>query len=287
MKLNVLAIVAHPADSFDMIGGTLANHASDGDHVTLVIMDSTDTLNLFTLADKMKKEKIDRTRIQEAVDEHTQAVTDACRILGLEDIRFLKHKGEWLSHSPELVGKIAELIQDIRPHLLITHNPLEDGGASEHATCGRLAVEALYVAEGAREIDLPPHHVGQIYFMCWPGVTTWLDASTAKRYGSIMIDVTPQIEKKVRAYAQLSAHYLTMGRAAKLIEGICGAPGLHTRVAYVEAFQPYRPEVYKKLPISEHNLWLSRRGWKDGLEKLKLIAPYLDGVQESSNDKSG
>jgi LmbE family N-acetylglucosaminyl deacetylase len=280
MKLNVLAIVAHPADSFDIIGGTLANHVSDGDNVTLAVMDSTDTLNLFSLADEMRKERTTKARIQETVEEHIRSVTDACRILGLKDVRFLKYKGEWLSHSPELVGKIADLIQNVRPHLLITHNPLEDGGASEHATCGRLVIEAVYVAEGAREVDLAPHHVGQVYFMCWPGVTTWLDATTAKRYGSVMIDVTSQIEKKVRAYSQLGSHYVTMKQAAKLMEGICGAPGIHTRVAYVETFQPYRPEVYDKLPISEHNLWMSGKGWKDGINKLELIAPYLDGVRE-------
>ncbi|RLA94832.1 MAG: hypothetical protein DRG83_19280 [Deltaproteobacteria bacterium] len=285
MKLNVLAIVAHPADSFDMIGGTLANHVNDGDNVTLVVMDSTDMLNIFSLADEMKKGKVSQARIEEAVQNHVQSVTDACHILGLEDVRFLKYQGEWLCHSPELVGKMADLIQDVRPHLLITHNPLEDGGASEHAVCGRMAVEAVYVAEGARDTELPPHHVGQVYFMYWPGVTTWLDATTANRYGAIMIDVTERIEQKVRAYAQLSAHYVNMRHAAKLMEGICGGPGHHIRVAYVEGFQPYRPEVYKKLPISEHNLWLSGKGWKDGIKKVKLIAPYLEGVQECSDDR--
>ncbi|MFH1007017.1 MAG: PIG-L family deacetylase [Candidatus Latescibacterota bacterium] len=284
MKLNVLAIVAHPADSFDMIGGTLASHVQDGDNVTLAIMDSTDILNLFSLSDEMKKGKVSEEKIAEAVQDHVQSARDACHILGLEDVRFLKYKGEWLSHSPELVGKIADLIQEVRPHLIITHNPLEDGGASEHAAVGRMVVEAGYVSEGARNNNLPPHHVGQIYFMCWPGVTTWLDATTAKRYGAIMIDVTEYIEQKVRAYAHLSAHYITMKHAAKLMEGICGGPGIHTRVPYVETFQPYKPEVYKKLPISAHNLWLSESGWKEGLENLKLIAPYLEGVQEGSDE---
>ena len=70
MKLNILAVVAHPADSFDMIGGTLANHVEDGDRVTLVIMDSLDTLNLFDLADEMKNARVDQDRMNSSAEEH-------------------------------------------------------------------------------------------------------------------------------------------------------------------------------------------------------------------------
>lgn len=276
--MNILAVVAHPADSFDIIGGTLANHVESGDNVVLTVMHGSDTLNLFNLADEMKAGEVQTNKVEQATQAHMQNVKNACDILGLEDIRFLTYEGEMLTHSPSLVSKVADLIQQVQPHIVITHHPLEDGGASEYAVCGKCLVEALYLAEGARSSGAAPHHVSQVYFMCWPGITTSLDAASVNRYGSIYIDVTHQIEKKVRAYALLHEHYMNMHKAAKIIEGTCGTPGIHSRVPYVEVFQPYRPEVYRTLPVSDHNLGLTEKSWKQVLGSLRLVAPYIDGV---------
>lgn len=61
--------------------------------------------------------------------------------------------------------------------------------------------------------------------MCPPGTTTWLDASSVQRYGAILVDVTPQVERKVRAYAKLSSRYIDMDKTAKVIEGVSGLQG--------------------------------------------------------------
>lgn len=285
MQLTVLGIVAHPADAFDMMGGTLANHVERGDQVVVIIMQKADLANNFRLADAISdgRTRGDFPTLQESTEAHNQSVRQACEILGVKEVRFFEHQGDLLSRDPALVEELATLLQQVRPHLVITHNPLEDGGASEHAACGRMVVESLYVAEGARANDLPSHHVGQIYFFCPAGVTSWLDAVSTQRYGSILIDVTRHIEKKVRAYARLEAQYMTLHRAAKIMEGISGGAGIHSRVAYVEAFQAYRPEVYECLPISEHNVRLSQGGWQQGLDHLRMIAPYLDGVEDCAD----
>ena len=87
------------------------------------------------------------------------------------------------------------------------------------------------------------------------------------------------METKVKAYARLSAQYTTAHLAAKIVEAVCGKAGIHSRVAYAEAFQPYRPEIYKTLPISHHSREFSEGSWEDGLDRLQLIAPYLDEVE--------
>ena len=277
--MRILAIVAHPADAFDMIGGTLASHAEAGDQVVLVVLQQNDTANVFALADELREHEVSEEAMQKAVDEHIDSVKTACSILGLDDVRFLEYGGEWILHSEKLVSDTATLIQDVKPHLVLTHHPMEDGGAFDHATVGKVVVEAAYLSEGARRNRRLPHHVGQIYFFCPPGMTTWLDATTAVRYPSIMIDVTDHMEKKVKAYAQLSKQYIDMATSAKIMEAVCGAPGIHARAPYVETFQPYRPEVYKRLPVSDHNVWLSDASWKEGMERLRLLAPYFPGVR--------
>ena len=281
--LRILAVVAHPADAFDMIGGTLANHVAAGDQATLVIADSQDVLNNFRLADEIRAGTASASRdtLKAAADRHVSDMLDACGILGIADVRFLEYEGEWLCHSPALVAEIATLVQQVRPHILITHHPAEDAGASEHGACGRMATEALALAEGARANGLPSHHVGQAYFFCPPGTTNRLDAASADRFPAILIDVTAQIEKKVKAYAKLAAQYIDLHRAAKIMEACsCGSAAIHSRVAYAESFQALRPEVYERLPVSPHNLRLSEGSWEDGLRNLKLITPFIDGVQQ-------
>lgn len=282
-KLNILAIVAHSADTFDMIGGTLSNHAERGDEVVVAIMNRSDTTNNFRLADDISKGRIDggSDSLAAAAELHNQSMLNACKILGLKDVRFLQYSNEMLTVDDSLVDQVATMFQELRPHLVITHNPMEDAGACDHAACGRIVIEAMHLAEGARANGLPAHHLGQVYFFCPSGNTNWLDATHTQRYGSILIDVTRQIEKKVRAYAQLHAQYITMHRAAKIVEGICGGePSIHNRVAYTEEYQPFRQEVYDCLPISQHNVDLSEGTWEQGLDNLRLIAPYLKGVEK-------
>ena len=286
MTLNILAIVAHPADAFDMIGGTLATHVEQGDRVVIAITNNTDTLNDARLADEIRagRVKADQATLDAGARKITQTVIEACEILGVTDVRLLDYPGEWLTVTPELRSEVATLIQQIQPHIVITHHPLEEGGAAEHSACGRLVVEATAVAEGARANGLPPHHVGQTYFFCPGGQTTWMDAVAAPRYGMVMIDVTQHVDRKVRAYAKLSSQYIDLHKAAKIIEAVSGLAAVHARVPYAEGFIPNRPEVYDALPISDHNKQLAEGSWKLGLDRLQLIAPYLDGVQQADRD---
>ena len=281
--LRLLAVVAHPADAFNMIGGTLSNHIDAGDQVVLTVTDNREVLNNFRLADEIAAGQVSATSdtLNAAADAHVQCMFDACGILGIEQIQFLEYEGEWLVHNAQLVGKIADLIQQKRPHMIITHNPLEEGGAAAHAVCGRMVIDAVYLAEGARPGGFGAHHVGQVYFICPAGETTWLDRQAAGRFEQILVDVTDKIEKKVEAYAQLSAQYINRHRAGKIMEASsCGEAAIHSRVAYAESFQAWKPEVYPRLPISDHNLQRSEGSWKDGLDKLRFIAPYVEGVRD-------
>lgn len=287
MGLNILAVVAHPADAFDMIGGTLASHVERGDRVVVAIANNGDTLNDARLADEIRAGRVkpDPATLEADAQKITQTVFEACEILGVTDVRLLNYSGEWLTVTPELRSGVATLIQQVKPHIVITHHPMEEGGGAEHGVCGRLVLEAATVAEGARANGLSPHHVGQVYFFCPNGQTTWLDAVTAPRYGIVMIDVTRQVERKVRAYAKLTSQYVDLQRAVKITEAVSGLAGVHARVAYAESFIPNRPEVYLTLPISDHNKSLAEGSWKFGMDKVQLLAPYLDGVQEEGDDQ--
>ena len=51
----VMAIVAHPTDAFDMVGGTLANHIARGDEVHVCFTHSRMHEDAFRLADRIRE----------------------------------------------------------------------------------------------------------------------------------------------------------------------------------------------------------------------------------------
>ena len=278
----VMAIVAHPTDAFDMVGGTLANHVERGDTAHVCFTHARMHEDAFRLADRIRtgQADADEAAIQAESERHIDTVRDACAILGIEQISTIDYTGEVMVFSADLVGRAATRVQEVRPDLLITHNPLENAGVTPHAVCGQVVIEAMRLAGGARANGLEPHQVAQLFFICPSGDTTWTDWVATNRYPAIQIDVTRQVEKKVKALAKLTAQHYTLQMAAKVVEATSGLNAVHRKVTYAEHFQPHFPEVYEHLPVSDHNLRLARELYEQGARRLRLIAPYVEGVRD-------
>ena len=54
--IQILIVATHPADSFDMAGGTLSHHAAQGDKVTAVIATTGVRSHHWELAEKKRLE---------------------------------------------------------------------------------------------------------------------------------------------------------------------------------------------------------------------------------------
>jgi hypothetical protein len=78
----------------------------------------------------------------------------------------------------------------------------------------------------------------------------------------------------------LNAQNYTPQLAAKVVEATGGMAAVHQRVAYTEQFQPFFPEVYHHLPVSDHNLRLSEELSAEGNSRVHFLAPYVDEVME-------
>ena len=276
----VMALVAHPTDAFDLIGGTLANHHERGDEVHICFTHNRMHEDAFRLADRIRTgaETGTHDAIKRESEIHASRVREACEILGIEHVSTIGYEGEVMTFTPSLVDAAATRIQEIRPQLLISHNPLENAGVTPHAVCGQLALEGMRLARGARGNGMQPHRVAQLFLMCNPGSTTWVDAHSTNRYPAIQIDVTRHIEKKVRALCKLEAQSYSPQMAAKLVEATSGVAAIHQRITYAEHFQAYFPDVQEFLPVSEHNLRLAEELNETGNKRLRMIAPYLDEV---------
>jgi len=259
-NINILVVGAHPADAFDDIGGTLAHHAARGDHITALILTRGTRVHDVVVAEEIRKRERAPTReelepiIQERTEVKHQEVLEACQILGFSDLRFLTYDDSVLTLKEEIMQRIAKVIREVQPHIVITHYPLENAGiASHHAITGQLVLNALGSAANVWPEDPnPPWRVPEVYFkaihtaLARPDVLTHATAGFANVY----VDVTDVIELKVKALDKMKSQQYSGAYARKSREAYEGAFGLNVGVAYAEAFIRYRSQVYDYLPVS-------------------------------------
>jgi LmbE family N-acetylglucosaminyl deacetylase len=140
-KTRMVGVFAHPDDDVYTIGGTWRLQRDRLD-VTLVFCTSGDAGPIWV-------EGIATRETLGSVREEEQAASMAA--LGVDaDVRFLRHPDYHLPEVPleELVGEVAEVIEDVRPHLVITFGPDGLTGHHDHARAGEAADEAFARVSG-------------------------------------------------------------------------------------------------------------------------------------------
>ncbi len=159
---RMLLVHAHPDDESIGTGATMAKYAAEGAGVTLV----TCTLgelgeiipgNLAHLAADQEN-RLGEYRIGE--------LTAACAALGVSDQRFLGEPGRWhdsgMMGTPsndadgafwradvdECVRALLEVIEDVRPEVLVTYDANGFYGHPDHIQAHRVAWRAFELADG-------------------------------------------------------------------------------------------------------------------------------------------
>lgn len=273
--LTILHTAAHPADTFDMVGGTLAHHIERGDRVTVLAFSHGVRSHALTTIQQAHQTGRMPKAIDKDIDEKEQEVIDACKVLGITDVRFLRLDDDLLLVNEDHVRSVAKVIRDVRPDVLITHSPYEMAGIQgAHRACCEIALLARSMASGLmRDESSPPHRVGEVFFVWQHGETTSLDYAVP-RFPEIIIDITDVVEKKVRALDCLRSQYYPGGLGRKCIEGIGATHAIHCCVPYGETFMRYNPEVRAHLPVCEHNLRIAREPLAETYRRLgTFIAP--------------
>lgn len=275
-SLNIMAVVCHPADAIDGAGGTLCLHAARGDRVTVVVcthgVDTHDWERNDTLRGAIGPSALDHSK---ALGRKEREVVEGMRILGIEDIRFLRFPDDLLMVSQELIESIATAMAEVQPHLLVLHNPTEELGLADvgHADSAIAALKAHYMANTPRFLEGKPacgrRFPAQVFFMLMNGKTTVLTAH-GERWGNILVDITPVVERKVQAMDCLKSQYYPGEAARKCIEDVNGRMGLHARIPYAEAFQSYYPDVYSNLPANSYLLDLAATPMREQFERIRI-----------------
>lgn len=274
--LKIMAVVCHPADAIDHAGGTFCLHSDRGDEVTVVVcthgVDTHDLERRDMLQAGDKAAEMDQ---ETAIGRKEKEVVDGLAILGVTDVRFLRFPDELLIVSPELIEALAEVLVDVQPHLLITHNPTEEAGFGDvgHADSAMATLKAVHLANASprfQERRTGRRFPAQTFFTTMYGGTTQLNHE-GMRYGNVVLDITPVVDRKVRAMDCLRSQYYTGDLGRKCVEITNGRMGLHLCLSYAESYQTLHPHIFSHLPANEHLMKGAITSTKDRQGGLRIM----------------
>jgi LmbE family N-acetylglucosaminyl deacetylase len=182
MNRNILVVAAHPDDETLGLGGTIACHASLGDHVSVLFL--TDGVR--------SRNKTTDTALEKAAERRRVAATSALLELGATVHAFGSFPDNALDTVPLLeIVRFVENAKDVlRPKLIYTHH----GGDLniDH----RLAAQAVMTAFRPQ-----PHETWEsIHAFEVPSSTGWGDEGAGLAFApDTFIDVTPWWNHKAAA----------------------------------------------------------------------------------------
>jgi len=279
-KLRLLSIGAHPADIFDQSGGTMAHHVARGDWVGCVVLTHGARVHDKVISDDMfHREEVPQSDELEALmaeraDIKAEEVRRACAILGVEDLYFFGADDAVLLVTEELVRRLAQLLRELKPDIVLTHFPREgDGLTNPHALCGQIAMYAMSLAGGVDPGDSrPPHKVAQVFYFGTGAAavprSVW--DSEGGYYNDVFIDITDVVDKKLASLDCLESQGYGGAYARKRIETSDGAFGMSGGCAYAEGFIKANAETHYVLPLTENALRRARASDHELIEVQSL-----------------
>ncbi|MBP2019375.1 bacillithiol biosynthesis deacetylase BshB2 [Symbiobacterium terraclitae] len=193
MKEHVLVIMPHPDDETFAVGGTIALYAQRGVPVTYVCGTKGEMGRNMGRPPFATRESLPQLREQE--------LREACRILGITDLRFLglRDKTVEFVDQDELAARLRDIILEIRPSLIITYHP-DYSVHPDHMALGRATVRAV--------AQLPPEERPPVHTRAFG------KASAVLGEPDLVVDTAPVWETKLAAIrAHRSQSQLMLSRA--------------------------------------------------------------------------
>lgn len=263
MKLKILGVFAHPADMVTEAGGTLAMHADRGDGILAVFLTHGGRIHPNLYAEEQRKRPGERDEgIADADREKVLGIKHAeveaaARILGVQRLLFLDYEDGMVSVQREMVERLADSIAGFAPHLMVAHHPgFTPGIGNDHCVAGQTAVAAAALA-ALRLSNLdrkPAHWMAQTYFIA-QGVSSRSSITPGGGpVNDLYVDITPVVERKVRALDQFVSQGYDGDYARKCVSGHNGHWGSLAGVPFAEPFMRGSVETHAGLPVAEIDL---------------------------------
>jgi N-acetyl-1-D-myo-inositol-2-amino-2-deoxy-alpha-D-glucopyranoside deacetylase len=155
----LLVAVAHPDDETFGMGGTMALFAERGWRVTIVCA-TRGEVGEISDPSLATPETLGQVREQE--------LRNACRILGVDDVRFLEYRDSGMAGTPEnadqralcnadpakVTADFAAILRDVQPAVVLTWDPSGGYGHPDHIAVHRYATAAFEQTPAAADAAL-------------------------------------------------------------------------------------------------------------------------------------
>lgn len=223
---RILVIAAHPDDVDFGCSGTLAGLAKGGAEIAYIICTSGEkgsndqNISCSKLALIREKEQL-----------------AAAKIIGAQEVFFLRKPDGELIYSLEFRGELVRLIRQWRPHTIFTHDPANRHFDNQyifhadHRVVGELAFDAAYPAalnpnffSAQLREGLAPHAVSEIYFFATAEPNVW-------------VDITSTLPLKIKALRCHRSQIKDPQIMEKFVHTWFGAWGREKHLPYAERFR--------------------------------------------------
>jgi LmbE family N-acetylglucosaminyl deacetylase len=220
----VLVVGAHPDDPEFGAGGTIAMFTRNGQNVHYVVC--TDG-SRGTKDRQVSPMDLARTRAREQ-----RAAADA---LGVSNIFFFNQSDGSLAVTLDLRRSLARIIRQIRPRVLITHDPWRQYQLHpDHRAAGFLSTDAfvaardhLYHPELLSDEGLEPYDVPEIWFFAPAEI-------------DYFVDISSTLEQKIEAVLQHASQLRDPAATAERLRARAAETGKRHAVAAAEEFKRLR-----------------------------------------------
>lgn len=175
-KKTMLVVLAHPDDESFGMGGTLAHYARQGVDVHLICATGGEngTVDPEFLENGTSIAELRAGELACAAEKLGLAsvIMGGYRDSGMSGSDANNHPDALMNQPLEAVAlKIAHHIRDLRPQVVITHNPIGGYKHPDHIAVHKATVRAFYIA-GNPKVDLgetlPPYQPEKLYYRIIP-----------------------------------------------------------------------------------------------------------------------
>ena len=261
--LRLLAIVAHPHD-FTHVIGTCGHHVERGDAVSVVSVTGGAKTHNERLYDELRRPLAERDPaiVEQSMAAYAEGkaheMVAVCELFGITDLRIMPFTDHPFEVTPEAIEALAEVIDIVRPQVLVTHAPYGPPSKgrtllapNDHVSTGIAVQEALArVGTPDPASGRSPHKVAAIYYMA---------IEFAYHDADLIVDITDQAEKRVEAEILFQSQAHTPEFARKRIDIGAGAFGWTAQTGYGEPFIRAAREVARHLTVTEEDLAAAER----------------------------
>ena len=264
----------------------MAHHIAQGDRVVCLALTQGLRIHDVVISEKYRNgipadevEEFERISAERAAAKE-QEVRDACACLGITDVRFLSYDEEVMLETVPIIKAVAAVVRDVKPNIVITHFPYEEGGVgNHHATTGKIVNHAVELATTTDyENNIPAWRTAQQFYMIPDFANQCHDVLGTMHmpFVPFYVDITDVVEKKVQALECMVSQQYGGIYARKRTEVAEGMFGHMMRTAYCEGFVPVHPDLYYTLPISQQRLdWANEMEIETRNRGGRMIVPYI------------